>query len=156
MSNLNKEEKEINNYVFSSDFIKRYDMSETKKNVYKMLDKYISLQIKYFNLVPPRITSSYEVRYENSSSTRRSDKVAYYVEKKFECEEQVNEFYKDVEALLQKMTKKEIIIFNHLLLKREVEDVVAERIDLSRKGMNPIKLSVILKVAIAFDIEVLK
>lgn len=151
----NKEERNIINCLLNSKIINRYNMSATRNNVEDLLGKYVSLQYKYLNITPPRITTNYEIRCESYSPTI-TDKVSYYVEKKFETEQEVKEFYQEIKIVLDNLTKDERIVLTQNLINMVSESITADFIGISRTGLKPIKQSCILKLALAFNIEVLK
>lgn len=154
-ANTNYNIEFLNNCLLNARIISHYNMELTKENVNMMLDNYIKLQYKYLNIIPPRITTSYEIRYDSFIS-KKSDPVGYYNERKFDTEKEVEYFYGEIRDVLQRMTSEELLYYNENLLRKKSEESTAEKLCLSRKGLKPIKNSCILKLAIAFGIEELK
>jgi len=130
-------------------------MKATKENVDMMLDNYVKLQYKFININPPRITAVYEARYE-SYVPRKSDPTGYYNQRKFDTDKEIKELYSEISDVLNKMTREELLYYNDNLLGKKSEDLTAEKLGLSRKGLKPIRNSCILKLAMAFGIEELK
>lgn len=152
---VTEETEEINKYLLSKDVINKYEMILTKKKVFILLGEYIRLQYKYLEIIPPRITYNYEVKYDFKSHDRE-DNLSYYLDKKLQTENEIRVFYFEIQKVLKNMTREEILIFNDLLLKKKSEDSICEKLSLSRTGLRPIKNSCILKLAMAFNLEILK
>ncbi|HPE14786.1 MAG TPA: hypothetical protein PLT65_02990 [Bacilli bacterium] len=128
--------KFMDNCLLNTRIISHYNMELTKDNVNMMLDNYIKLQYKYLNIIPPRITASYEIRYDNFTR-KKSDPVGYYNERKFDTENEVEYFYGEIKDVLLKMTNEELLYYNENLLRKKSEELTAEKLCLSRKVLKP-------------------
>lgn len=146
---------EINKYVLHSNVTDKYDMVKTKRNVEALLEEYLRLQYKYLEIIPPRITCNYDVKF-NYNIGDKFEKISYYLDKKMSIEKEIKSFYFELQKVLKNMTKEEVAFFNNILLKKQSEESVCESLVLSRNGLKPIKNSCVLKLALAFNLEILK
>ncbi len=142
--------------VLQSNIINKFNLKETKNNVVNMLGKFISLQYKYINITPPKITSNYELRYESFSSCNTIDKIGYYIEKKYDTELKAKEFFEELGFVMNKLNHDELVVLKLYLINNQSETIVADFIGVSRTLFRNIKDSCILKLALAFNLEVLK
>ncbi len=150
-----EEKNEINKYLLKGNVVNKYDMIKTKENVMLLLNEYVRLQCKYLEILPPKVTYNYEI-LGNYNKNHNFDKTTSYLDKKMETENEIKAFYFEIQKVLKNMTKREVIVFNYLLLKGNSEESVCEKIEISRTGLRPIKFSCILKIALAFNLEVAK
>ena len=130
------------NYLLSKDLRKNYNIEATEKRVVEMLNNYARLQYKYLNIIPPKITSNYQIRYESFGNVNTVDKISYYVQKKFDTELEVKEFYDEIAKVLYRMTREELIYFNDRLINYISEELIADKLQVSRKGLKKYKESV--------------
>lgn len=146
-------EEYIDNTLLSSNITSQYNYDGCRKNVEKLLDEYARLNFKYINIKPPKITSNYEFRYE-SYVPRKADPVGNSVELKFDTELEVKQFYSQISDLVDLMSNDEFKFFTEILLGHKSEDYICEKMGISRTGLVPIKTSCVVKMAMAFKIEV--
>ena len=144
---------ENNTQLLSGIAINEYNYDECRDNVKKILAKYEVAQYKYRNIMPPKITADYEIRY-SSYTPRKNDKVANFVLLKLETEEEIIEFYNILTNIFLTFTKDEKVYFVESLLKRRSEDFICEMINISKNTLAIIKKSCIIKLALAFGKEV--
>lgn len=133
---------------------KLYDLVKTKEGVEKLISELKRVIFKYDHIDEPKITTNFEMNF--TSNNQRIDKIHNYVSKKVESEKEVVFLYNKIKNIYDKFTKEEKIYYTLHFFENISEEAISERLLLSRVGLRPIKNSCILKIALAFDIEIEK
>jgi len=79
-------------------YVYLYDVDKSLQKVSEEINKFIDLQCKYFNLMPPKITQDYKIYF---STYTISDKVGDSVAKKLDTLEEVKMYYNNLLMLLR-------------------------------------------------------
>lgn len=140
--------------LLDKQFISKYNLEQTEENVLKIISSYLKAQYKYIDIIPPRMTSNYDVKYESFNKFNISDKVGNHVEKKVDAELEIEKFYRVMTNVIKRMNTYERIYYTELLINGKSERYTSDLIGVSRNGLKPIKNSCILKIALAFNKEV--
>ena len=144
----------LNNSFIDIPIIKstiKYDIDACERNVKELVQKFISLQIKYKNIQPPKITRDYKVVYNDKRIQRIRDGVKNYVLKKIETEEDIKDFYNDFYDALSRLNRDEVIYFVACLYNNRSLSSVAEENKISVYRLRQVKNSCVIKLAIWFD-----
>lgn len=144
----------LENCLLDKDLIDEYDIELTKNEVKKLINKYQKLKYKYINIPSPKITTNYEIKYECFTPCYKNNSYNV-VDLKLDTEIEIKQFYSLILEAINQMNKKERIFFYEKLMNKKSEDYVAELLNISRKGLQPIKNSCIIKFALVFNIEVI-
>ncbi len=137
-------------------FLSNFDLEKSEENVIQIMDDFLKAQYRFIGILPPRMTSNYEVRFESHSSSKVTDSLSRYVMNKLDSEQELIKFYNIMADTIAKMNIYERVYYTELLLNGKSEKFTAEKIGVSRVGMTPIKHSCIVKIALAFGKEVEK
>ncbi len=157
MNNYLIESSELIEYaLLDKKFLSNFDLEKTEENVMQIMSNFFKAQYKFMKVLPPRMTSNYEVKFESHSSLRASDCLGNYVETKLDSEQEIMKFYHVMADTIMRMNIAEKVYYTEFLLNSRSERFTAERIGVSRNGIIPIKNSCIVKIALAFGKEVEK
>lgn len=152
---MNFEQNEVVEFaILDKTFISKYNLEQTEENVLEIISNYLKAQYKYTDIIPPRMTSNYDVRYESLNKFNSGDSVSNYIEKKVDAEIEINRFYNIMTKVIQRMSMYERIYYTELLINGKSERYTSDLIGVSRNGLKPIKNSCILRIALAFNKEV--
>lgn len=157
MEELNVENGELMEFaLLEKKFLSKFDYEKTEENVIEIMNKFFKAQYKYTGIKPPRMTANYDLRYECFNSSRCKDGVGDYVQTKCDTKQEIQEFYKTMAGAISRMSLFERVYYTEYMLNGKSERYTADRIGLSRNGLKPIRISCIVKIAIAFGVEVEK
>ncbi len=151
---MNKNEELVEFSLLDKRFLSFYDLAKTEENVYKIMNNFFRSQYKYTNILPPRMTPNYEIKYEYLSLPSGTDKLGNYVCSRLDTEQEIIAFYNTMAGAISRMNMYEKVYYTELLLNGKSERYTADCIGVSRNGMTPIKNSCIMKIALAFGKEV--
>lgn len=140
--------------LLSVRLVKSRNYYECKKNVDELMYKFEEIRFKCHQIEPPRITPSYEIRYEKSSGSV-SDKVGNYIQRKLDLEDEANELYEALSHALKTLCREELIYFKNAYYNRIKEELICDLLNMSRDSLRRIKESCIVKIAMYFDIDVM-
>lgn len=140
--------------LLDKNFLSKYNLEQTEENVLEIISNYLKAQYKYIDIIPPRMTSNYEVKYESFNKFNANDTVGKHIEEKIDAEIEIKKFYKVMTNVIQRMNTYERIYYAELLINGKSERYTSDLIGVSRNGLKPIKNSCILKIALAFNKEV--
>ena len=140
--------------LLSLRLVKSRNYVETKRNVDEIMYKFEEYRFKYHNILPPMITTNYEVRYE-SNSDMVGDKVGNFVQRKVDLEIEIKEFYDKLAESLKMLNSKELLYFKQSYLNKLTEEAIAELLNISRESLKRIKESCIIKIAMFYNIDVM-
>ena len=105
------DQKDIN--LLSMKLVESRNYIETKKNVdEEILYKYEEYKYKCHEILPPKISQNFEVRYE-SFTVNFSDKVGNYVQKKLDLIQKADEFYNELAMAMKNLNLDEIVYFKY-------------------------------------------
>lgn len=139
--------------LLSIRLVESRDYNQTKKNVDNLLYKYEEFKYKCHEICPPRITQSFEVRYEKFTFGA-SDKIGNYVQKKLDFLQEADEFYDELKCAMDTLCNDELCYFK-FYLDGVSEESMCERLSTNKCSLKRIKQSCIIKIAMYFDIDVL-
>lgn len=140
--------------LLDKNFLSKYNLEQTEENVLEIISNYLKAQYKYIDIIPPRMTSNYEVKYESFNKFNANDTVGKHIEEKIDAEIEIKKFYKVMTNVIKRMNTYERIYYAELLINGKSERYTSDLIGVSRNGLKPIKNSCILKIALAFNKEV--
>ena len=143
---------EEENKLLSSKTIESKNFIKCKKAVDKKMLLLEEYMYKYNEIKPPKITQSYEIRYEMFTGNA-SDKIGKYVEKKLDLLMEVDRFYRELVEILNKMTKQELVYFNSVYYYGLSELIICDNMHISISLLRRIKASCIIKIAMHFNID---
>lgn len=146
------EQKDIS--LLSTKLIESRNYVETKNNVDScILYKYEEYKYKCHQIIPPKISQNFEVRYE-SFTGNFTDKIGNYVQKKLDLLKEVDEFYNELTNAMLNLNIDELAYFK-FYLNGISEDSMCERLNTSRNSLKKVKMSAIIKIAMYFDLDVM-
>lgn len=128
----------------------KYDLIKTEENILETMDRFLQLQYKNTKIEPPRLTPGYEVRYEQRTIGNYSDSTGNFVADKIDTENEIESFYNKLGEILLRMNKHERMYYAEHLINRNSERFTADIIGTSTTGLQPIKYSCLIKLAIGF------
>ncbi len=135
-------------------YVYLYDVDKSLQKVSEEINKFIDLQCKYFNLMPPKITQDYKIYF---STYTISDKVGDSVAKKLDTLEEVKMYYNKFANALEVLNYEELVFFTEVLYSKQLKEYqCAEKLNTTTYLLKTIKESCILKLARALDVAVLK
>lgn len=141
------------NVPLSAKFIKKFLYAKTKEKVDELLLKIEEYLYAYNEILPPKITPSYEIKYE-MFTLNSSDPVGNYVAKKLDKLKEVDSFYNKLTEIMKKLTRDELIYFTDTYFRFIPENIIEQKLHKSSGGLRYIKHSCIIKVALHFGIAV--
>lgn len=141
---------EFKNPLLPKDYLKLFDYVKSKNYVDKLMQDIEKWKYEYINLVPPKITSNYEVRYEKLNFNP-TDKVGDYVEKKVDMEIKIDTIYRKLKAILQNCNFEELDFFDMHYYNKMSDTMINNKIDVGHTKIEHIKRSCIIKIALGFE-----
>lgn len=140
----------MDNSLLDEEEIKEHSYEKCRLKVEEKVKKYLRATFKFMNLIPPRITVNYEMRY-NSFTPNTVDKVGKYVEKKIDAENEAKEIFNTINKVWDRLSYNERVYFTEVLLYKHSENYAIEKMkNASRHLLKQIKESCVIKVAMAF------
>lgn len=140
----------FDNLLLSNEEIKTHDFEKCKKLVDKKVQKYLRYHYIFINLIPPKITRDYEMRYEAFTPSIKDD-TGNYVTKKVDAEIEALEIYSIINHLWERLSYNERVYFTEVLLHKRSENYAIDHMrDTTRHLFKQIKESCIIKSAMAF------
>lgn len=73
--------------LLDKNFLSKYNLEQTEENVLEIISNYLKAQYKYIDIIPPRMTSNYEVKYESFNKFNANDTVGKHIEEKIDADE---------------------------------------------------------------------
>lgn len=141
---------EFKNPLLAKEYMEIFDYIKSKDNVDALMEDIEKWKYEYINLVPPKITSTYEIRYEKLNFTP-TDKVGDYVEKKIDMEIKIDRIYQKLKLILQNLNFEELEFFDMHYYNKMSDNLVNDKLNVSHARIELIKRSCILKVALGFE-----
>ena len=131
-------------------FIIKFDFDKSKVCVDNLMDKVEEWRYAYINLIPPKITSSYEVRYEKLNFAP-TDKVWDFVEKKIDMEIKIDKIYQKLKRILDNLNVLELDYFDMTYYQKISDAKIGNRLGIGHTQLAHIKKSFILKIALGLE-----
>jgi len=151
------DEREVVNYILSKEIIDDYDMVETTENVKKLINRYKKARYMYFvsrsNL--EKITTNLEPKHSQITKNRK-DTFGNSIAIMIDSEETLKNFELIFNDLVTTFVNEEKKYYFYCLSDNNSETYLSECLNISRTGLKPFKESCILKIALAFHLEVEK
>lgn len=141
---------EFKNPLLTNEYMENFDFSKSKENVDGIMQDIEKWKYEYINLVPPKITSTYEIRYEKLNFNP-TDSVGNYVEKKVDMEIKIDKIYQRLKLILDNLNFDELDFFDMHYYNKMSDNTVAERLSVGHSKYDHIKYSCIIKVALGFE-----
>ena len=138
------------NTLLSLRIVEQYNYAESKKEIDKMMLKFEMARYKYSELPQPTITPNYEVKYEMFTNNI-TDKVGNDVATKLDKFKEISAFYDKLSNIINTMTYTEKIYFIDSYFRKKSESFICEKLTMSSSSLSRVKVSCIIKVALAFD-----
>ena len=138
--------------------INDYDFEKTRENVEKLISTYKKSQFQYLvaeNNLNNVLSVCYEPKY-NQQTNNVKDKLGDNVGIKCDSKTIIDYFDAIFNPLFEKFSKEEKKYYSLYLINGNSEQYVADSLGISRTGLIPIKQNCILKIALAFHIDILK
>lgn len=130
-----------------------YNIRKSCENLLEEIDKFIDLQCKYLNVMPPRITSDYKLVY---TVHKVSDKVSDNVCLKLDLQDEIKLFYNKLARALQLLSHDEMVYFNDVIYHKNSERQCVDNLNITPYYLRHIKESCIIKMSKALGCAVLK
>ena len=140
-------------YRLSDRLMDMYDYKKTKTNLELFFEDLEEYKYTCIELLPPRITPNYEVKYEMFTNNK-VDKVGDYVEKKIKLLDKVSDIYDKLSRILNHFSDFEKEIYLNIFEYKLSEFETSNKLLISERTIRIYKRSVILKLAIGLDIAV--
>lgn len=146
-------EKSNEQKILKPKHIALYDFEATKSALDKLMTKYDMLEFKYLNIKPPKITASYELRFE-CHTINRSDALGNYVARKLDTESEVEELYANITEACNRLSPSEQVYFISVYLNGKSEAFVMERLNICRYTFETLRKSAIVRMSLSLSIAV--
>ena len=150
---MRKSKIDVSNYrnpLLKNIFLLEFNFEESKKSVDELMRNIEEWKYSYINLIPPKITSNYEIRYEKLNFTT-TDKVGDFVEKKVDMEKEIDKVYQKLKIVLEKLNHEELDYFNMSYYNRKSETIIGSRLCVGHTQLLHIKQSCIIKIALGLE-----
>lgn len=148
------DEQYLENEILNKDFINDFNLDECKKVANMLIKKYKRLKNSCPEEVDLRITQTYEPIY--SCQLPRTNTTMNKVEKHIDDVNDYEFMNEKMKNIMYKMNSEERACFVELLLHGKTENAVAKIIGRSRTGLIPFYNSCIIRLVLAFHMEVYK
>lgn len=140
--------------LLSLRLVKSRDYYECKKNVDELMYKFEEYKYGNHEILPPKITQSFEIRYESFTS-HISNPTETYIQRKLDLEKEINDFYEELANAMKTLCREELIYFKNTYYNRITEESICDILNMSRDSLRRIKESCIVKIAMYYKIDVL-
>ena len=150
---MRKSKIDVSNYrnpLLKNIFLLEFLFEESKKSVDELMRNIEEWKYSYINLIPPKITSNYEIRYEKLNFTP-TDKVGDFVEKKVDMEIMIDKIYQSLKKILENLNNQELDFFDMFYYNRMSEAIIGERLRVGHTQLLHIKQSCIIKIALGLE-----
>ena len=127
---MRKSKIDVSNYrnpLLKNIFLLEFNFEESKKSVDELMRNIEEWKYSYINLIPPKITSNYEIRYEKLNFIP-TDKVGDFVEKKVDMEIMIDKIYQSLKKILENLNNQELDFFDMFYYNRMSEAIIGERL----------------------------
>lgn len=150
---MRKSKIDVSNYrnpLLKNIFLLEFNFEESKKSVDELMRNIEEWKYSYINLIPPKITSNYEIRYEKLNFTP-TDRVGDFVEKKVDMEIMIDKIYQSLKKILENLNNQELDFFDMFYYNRMSEAIIGERLRVGHTQLLHIKQSCIIKIALGLE-----
>lgn len=150
---MRKSKIDVSNYrnpLLKNIFLLEFNFEESKKGVDELMRNIEEWKYSYINLIPPKITSNYEIRSEKLNFTP-TDKVGDFVEKKVDMEIMIDKIYQSLKKILENLNNQELDFFDMFYYNRMSEAIIGERLRVGHTQLLHIKQSCIIKIALGLE-----
>lgn len=150
---MRKSKIDVSNYrnpLLKNIFLLEFNYEESKKSVDELMRNIEEWKYSYINLIPPKITSNYEIRYEKLNFTP-TDRVGDFVEKKVDMEIMIDKIYQSLKKILENLNNQELDFFDMFYYNRMSEAIIGERLRVGHTQLLHIKQSCIIKIALGLE-----
>lgn len=141
--------------LYQSEIINAFDYQKTKENVLEYFSKY-RLYSNNINLLLNTCSSSLSNDNLGIYSSKVTDKTSATAIKIIEYKEYIEEISKNFRKLRMYLTDDEKMIFNLSILSSHTDEELAEKLSLDKSNIYKRKKSCFIKVALFYNIDVLK
>lgn len=141
--------------ILDNKLIDKYDYKATKRNVDEFMLNFEENYFKYVNILPPSITSHLsEVKVDSTFSPISN--IEKFIEKKEASEEKLLADLQTIFKIVDNFDPQEQYYFKGTYINGLKENLIGEETQLSKKGIEHVKKSSIIKFALAIKKAVLK
>lgn len=141
----------IDNPLLPKSEVAKYYFDYCLKEVQNIIDKFIVTQSEYPQIIKPRITQNYEVKYE-MFIPRKVNTVGNSVEKYITKEEEIIRLYSDISASLTVLSRDEFNYFLKCLYYRNSNNDFMKLTNYTRHNFETLRKSCIIKLAKSFGV----
>lgn len=139
--------------LLSTKFINKYDMDKTICRLIKFMEEYKKLEFQSSSETCLLTAKDFSQIFVDRSF---NNDTYFKVDKKIDAEKEYNEISYKISIINKKMTAEEKAYFSIVFRDMKTEYVASNIIGRSRNGLKIIRNSCALKIAIAFNLDVLK
>lgn len=149
-----EEQKFLDNEILSRDFISDYDLDECIVIAKLLMKKFNRLRNTLPEEVELRITPSYQPIY--SCPLPRRNTQMDKIDKRMDDVDDYHYMNEKIKNIMNKMTSEEAACFTEFLIHDKAEITVAKIIGRSRNGIGPLLNSCVIRLVLAFHMEIRK
>ncbi len=145
-------------YSMSKNMIEKYNFTKTKENVEQLISEYKTAKFQFLladDSLKKISSMCYEPKY-NQHTNDCKDKIGDNIAKRVDSKNIIEYFDYVFNSLFVMMSEQEKKYYSFCLINNNSEQTVSDFLGISRTGLIPIKQNCIIKIALAFHIEVLK
>ena len=147
-------------FLLDKEIWEKYDITETKYRVKEFLREYKILRaiaVQSIANTPQNLNVKFDVTKVFNSVKPNNVGFSNLVDSKIDAEIFVKQTTPIINKVIDSFTSKERLYYEHCLSNNNSEDSLRKLLnEISKNGLKPIKSSCILKIAFAFELEVLK
>lgn len=159
LEELNSSTKEANTlyYSISKSVVDKYEFIKTKENVEQLINEYKTAKFEYLasNNALEKLSILYQPKYEQHINNA-NDKLGRNVAKKLDSKNTIESFDAILNPLTKLFSNEEKKYYDLCLINNNSEQFTSDLLGISRTGLQTIKRSCILKIALAFHVAVMK
>lgn len=124
-----------------------FDYVKTRENVEDYLSDLNIIKFKYRNVLPPSLALNlFDIKVQSSGTPK--SQIESYVEKKDEYERQYASKLKEIDSVLEDLSYQERLFFKDHFIHGVVIEVFEKKFRCSRKKVDHIKESSVIKVSV--------
>lgn len=144
-------------YILTKRILDIYDFQKTKERVEKKIEEYKTAKFKY--LVSSQMLEQLSQVFDDNGkqfSNTKADKIGNNLCEKIDAERIIDYYEEIFNSVIKLFSKEELTYYSMCLINNASEQYTASFLNLSVDGLKYIKQNCIIKIALAFHIEVLK
>ena len=138
------------NPLLENAFIIKFDFDKSKVCVDKLMEVIGEWKYAYINLIPPKITPNYEIKYEKFDF-KVSDGVGDYVQKKVDMERKIDNTYLKLKKIMENLNVLELDYFDMTYYQKLSDVKIENRLNIGHTQLIHIKKSCIIKIALGLE-----